>query len=383
MTANTPWIPKVSIAFDFVALWQTEEYQDIAPVERVRLCDTVGVVFPELGVTATARVVRVVWDALLERFTVVEIGDARSTLTDTVQAAVQEATKDIPTMSSMEAAIKRATDIITGSTGGHLVIDLDANGEPEKILIMDTVNKATAREVLQINKDGIGFSSNGVSGPYSTAWTIDGHFVADYIDTGSLNAALITVGTMLADRIHGGTLTLGGNQNGNGVLEVKDASGNTVVTINNAGVDINKGEIDIGNGAFHVDSTGAMTARNATLNGIFRSENNHYWMQISNSELTAGYDDTTIGSLSLARRSSEDYYWVNLASRTYDIEIGGHDVYVTKGRDNHQRGSVVTTPDSDVSRVRYIYISDVSGGGKALVVQDAYGTYYWAQLNSM
>ena len=44
--------PKVNITVSFVQLWQTEEYKNIAPLERVSLCDTVAVRFSKLGVTA-------------------------------------------------------------------------------------------------------------------------------------------------------------------------------------------------------------------------------------------------------------------------------------------------------------------------------------------
>ena len=50
--------------------------------------------------------------------------------------------------------------------------------------------------VLRINVNGIGFSHDGVNGPYQTAWTLDGRFVADFITTGVLDATLIKTGTL-------------------------------------------------------------------------------------------------------------------------------------------------------------------------------------------
>lgn len=57
---NDIGIPKVSLKVSFVALWQTDEYKDIAPLERVHLGDTVTVRFDRLGINATARVVETV-----------------------------------------------------------------------------------------------------------------------------------------------------------------------------------------------------------------------------------------------------------------------------------------------------------------------------------
>ena len=93
---------------------------------------------------------------------------------------------------------------------------------------MDTDDIGTAVNVMRINVNGIGFSSNGYNGTYTSAWTLDGHFVADFI----------TAGTMLANRIKGGTLQLGGLDNGNGVLHVYDAAGNLIGKWDKDGADI-------------------------------------------------------------------------------------------------------------------------------------------------
>ena len=75
---NKPWQPKRNITIDFVPLWQTEEYKDIAPAERVKLCDTVHVIYEELGVVATAQVIKTVWNVLLDRYDSIEIGQLMS-----------------------------------------------------------------------------------------------------------------------------------------------------------------------------------------------------------------------------------------------------------------------------------------------------------------
>lgn len=78
LNKNKPWIPKRNITIDFVPLWQTEEYKDIAPVERVKLCDTVHVIYEELGVVATAKVIKTVWNVLLDRYDSIEVGQLLS-----------------------------------------------------------------------------------------------------------------------------------------------------------------------------------------------------------------------------------------------------------------------------------------------------------------
>lgn len=222
LNTNKPWVPSENIKVDFVSLWQTNEYSNIAPLERVRLCDTVTVIYPDLGVQTTAKVIKVVWDALEDRYSEIELGETRSSFADTI---IKDATKDIagvienvPTKSYVQAAIDQATELITGGMGGHIVFVYDADGKPTEMLVMDTDSTATAVHVLRINVNGIGFSSTGVNGPYTSAWTLDGQFVADFI----------TAGTMSANRISGGTLSLGGADNGNGVIIVYNASGTEI-----------------------------------------------------------------------------------------------------------------------------------------------------------
>ncbi len=222
LNRNQPWIPKENIKVNFVALWQTEEYAEIAPLERVRLCDEVLISYPELGVyNVTIKVIKTEYNVLLDKYDSIELGVPKTSFAEVMNN--ETADQIVKSESMMETAIANATKLITGGLGGHVVFSLNAEGKPEEILIMDTENKATAVQVLRININGIGFSSNGVNGPFRTAWTLDGNFVADFI----------TAGTMQANRIKGGTLTLGGPDNGNGTLVVYDANGSLIGEVNN------------------------------------------------------------------------------------------------------------------------------------------------------
>jgi len=199
-----PWIPKQNITVDFVALWQTEEYKNYALLQRVKLCDTVSIIYPELGVDAKAEVIRVVWNVLLERYDEIEIGEARATYAGLIsqQASDEALSQIVEDQTDIDAAIQHATDLITGALGGHVVMVMDANDKPTEILVMDTEDVSTAVNVLRINVNGIGFSHNGVNGPYSTAWTLDGNFVADFITTGTLNGTNLTVINLTATNVN-------------------------------------------------------------------------------------------------------------------------------------------------------------------------------------
>lgn len=239
LNSSGAWTPDENITINFVALWQTEDYKIAAILQRVKLCDTVTIIHPELGLSAQSKVIKTVYNVLLDKYDSIELGNAKTSFAQTIAKAVESSvTKNVPTVGMMQAAIDHATDLITGGLGGHVVFTLNASGEPQEILIMDTDDISTAVNVIRINQNGIGFSTNGYNGPFSTAWTIDGHFNADFITAGSLSANLITAGTMSANRILGGTMKLGGSGNGNGKLEIYNASGNKIGTLDNTGANL-------------------------------------------------------------------------------------------------------------------------------------------------
>lgn len=194
--------PADSLKVSFINLWDTQEYQNYAPLQTVLIGDTVHVYYTALGVNVTMRVIKTVYDLINNRYTSIELGTPTYTMNQAV-AGISEITASAEARNALMKASKSAssvvetqTQLISGQTGGNYVIDKDASGHPIGWLIMDTADKATARNVLRANLSGIGFSPNGYNGPFTTAWTIDGKFNADFIQTGALNADLIKAGSI-------------------------------------------------------------------------------------------------------------------------------------------------------------------------------------------
>ena len=70
-----PWYPAESITVDFVALWQTPEYENVAEMQKVGLGDRVSVYWTAADIIAEKmRVERVVYNVLLERFDSLSLG---------------------------------------------------------------------------------------------------------------------------------------------------------------------------------------------------------------------------------------------------------------------------------------------------------------------
>lgn len=187
---------KDTIKISFVELWQTEEYKHIANLERVRLCDTVTIDYEKGGVQVTAKCIKVVYDALLERYVSMELGEPQKTLSQQIQEDTEAAIlPQVPNKTAMQGAIDRATELITGGFGGYIKYKYLQDGTPSEMLIMDTASEATATNIIRLNQNGLGFSTDG-GATYANAWTIDGHLNASFITTGTLIASLIKTGLL-------------------------------------------------------------------------------------------------------------------------------------------------------------------------------------------
>lgn len=211
---NEGWKLSDNIKVSFVALWQTEEYKDIAVLERVHMGDTVTVVYEALGVEASAEVNKTVWNVLLDRYDEIELGSAKNTL---AQAIAEPILEEVPTSSDMERAIANGTRLISGGLGGYVYMKPNATGHPEEILIMDNPDYTQATKLWRLNKNGIAYSNTGYNGTYKQAWTMDGAFYTDWVVAGSMSANLLKTGKITGQStgsameidIDGGTISCG------------------------------------------------------------------------------------------------------------------------------------------------------------------------------
>lgn len=233
LTENEPWVPDNNITVDFVQLWQTDEYKDYAPLERASLCDTVYISYPALGVSnATAKIIKTVYNTLQDKYSQMELGKPQTTLQEAILSPMEKDISDVEAIAMQkvsDAELADALSTLTGADGGHIVIGRDAYGKPQAIYIMDTEDTQTAVNVWRFNLNGLGHSHTGFNGPYD-----DVALSAD----GKINASMILAGYLTANIIKGGTLTLGGLNDENGVIYVNDSNGTTMARIDNQGIEV-------------------------------------------------------------------------------------------------------------------------------------------------
>lgn len=73
-----------STSFDFVPLASTTEYEGTAAAQEINLCDVVSVRAQNIGVSVTAKVVKAVFNVLLNKYESLEVGNIQTTIADTI-----------------------------------------------------------------------------------------------------------------------------------------------------------------------------------------------------------------------------------------------------------------------------------------------------------
>lgn len=224
--------------------------------------------------------------------------------------------------------ITEATNWLT-SGDGYVVAVQNSDGSWKELLFMDTDDTATAQNVLRINTNGLGFSHNGVNGPYTNAWTIDGNLVADFITTGTLTADLIKAGILTDAQ---GKFSLNMNT---GALTMND--GTFKGTISGGSININN--------KFKVDTSGNMEASSAKITGGQLNINSNFTVDTSgNMTAKAGY----IGNGSYGFKIANTYIankLTNVGDTSQDgayYGINGMAVNAA-GKHSHVMGSEIVT----------------------------------------
>lgn len=225
LTDNEPWVIDENIKIDFVQLWQTEEYANVAPLQRIRLCDWVHVYVPSMDITAKAECISVTYDTLNERYTEMELGKAKTTFAQVIaEVSEKNILPKVVTTSNMNQAIYSVTQKILGGGESYAHWTM-LNGELSELTFSDQPGLENSTFLLRINRNGIGFSVDG-GRTFRTAWTIDGQFVADFITAGTLSADLIKAG-VLSDHAGKNTWDMA-----SGVLTTKTIKITDLMTVN-------------------------------------------------------------------------------------------------------------------------------------------------------
>ncbi|MGN9059372.1 phage tail spike protein [Mediterraneibacter faecis] len=219
--------PKVTIEANMELLQNTELYEDVKDLEKVSLGDTVHCNHSKLGIKSDARVIELEWDAIRNKLTSVTLGEFQYNFLNDVSSI----------MNRVEQAIREDGSVIGQQIQG-IINGVQAQMRAQSSIAKKQEVRAILFEDLDPDSPTFGAMCLGTLG-----FEIAGERTADGKDwkwstfgTGKgFYADFIVAGTMLADRIKGGTLELGGEDNGNGIARVMDATGKEIVRLDKDG----------------------------------------------------------------------------------------------------------------------------------------------------
>lgn len=257
--------PVVSLDVSLVELSKASGFEHLAPLNTVELCDTVTVIFEKLGISEKAKVVKTEYDVLQDKYTSITLGDAKESIADTIAEQTAQL-KTAPTKTAMQQAIAYATKLITGNLGGYVLMhDSNGDGSPDEILIMNTPSILTATKIWRWNLSGLGYSDNGYAGPFGLAMTMDGSIVANYVNSGTLNAENVNVTNINGENIKG--KTIGETPMKDGAISYGKTSSGVQSTLTQVG--INSASIDslsASLASFRTALASAITTGSLTIN---------------------------------------------------------------------------------------------------------------------
>lgn len=220
--------PKVTIEANMELLQNTELYEDVKDLEKVSLGDTVHCNHSKLGIKSDARVIELEWDAIRNKLTSVTLGEFQYNFLNDVSSI----------MNRVEQAIREDGSVIGQQIQG-IINGVQAQMRAQSSIAKKQEVRAILFEDLDPDSPTFGAMCLGTLGfEIAGERTTDGRdWKWSTFGTGKgFYADFIVAGTMLADRIKGGTLELGGEDNGNGIARVLNASGKEIVRLDKDGV---------------------------------------------------------------------------------------------------------------------------------------------------
>lgn len=170
---------------DFVNLAQTEEYKDIQATQKVGVGDTVKVRIDTFDIDINVRCISREYSPKLRKRL-------------TTKLSTKNINRKPPQISDILAELDKVETNGYKGLAGYINSMLNAGfkdsyyiSRPNEALWLDNPDINLAKNVVRINKNGIGFSTTGYYGEYTYGFTIDGKINASLIATGILSTILI------------------------------------------------------------------------------------------------------------------------------------------------------------------------------------------------
>ena len=258
INATKTWLEEKAITYLQEHKYPEVNYSVSAKIDNISdVGDTLYVKHPKCRVDIQTQVISVVYDAIRKKYTKIEFGNFKKEIKNLTQEVTQKATEGVQgAIESNSILLKNELDLATAKinsmlTGSYAIYD------GNEILILDRLPKEDAVYCIKINNAGIGFSRNGIYGPFNSAWTIDGILDMQKINVINLTASLIK----------GGTFKIGGVNNSSGTLELYDEANKLIALMTKNGFKM-----------FGIDGSYVLLNNEVGFAGYDKNDNKIYWV---------------------------------------------------------------------------------------------------------
>lgn len=118
LNSDQPNLASQSIKVGFIRLQDTGEYGQFQNLLKCKLCDSVRVEFPRYNMSGRFKIVKTVYDVLLERYTEMELGTLQTTLSEALGISSGSSSSYSTSGGGASYRLTKSGDIITLTGGG-------------------------------------------------------------------------------------------------------------------------------------------------------------------------------------------------------------------------------------------------------------------------
>lgn len=232
---------KVTTTVKFEDLSKYPEYSSVAEsLYSVCIGDEVRVIIPDKGINEVSECVKTTYDAILDKYTEIELGEIESTVTKTISSQTSDLKATKTYSSKVSASMSNiASGISNGFVGSTVILNdrnpitgltFDNDGYPNEIIISNGPDiKSPSNSMWIWNHAGLMFVRGGWKDTITSetdvpiAITNDGKINANFISTGALT---IESGSSTIFKVDADERTA--------YLDIKDSNGNQLIKIDSS-----------------------------------------------------------------------------------------------------------------------------------------------------
>ena len=169
MLAEQPYLPAQTLKVSFIRLQDTEEYREYASLMSCKLCDTINVVFPRYNMSGRFKIVKVVYDVLLERYEEMELGTLSTSLSEALGIGSDNSPLTTNTTNIIQHGFGEITSVTTTDKSQHVTFDKTYDNAPTVVISLAGASYNRRVHVTNVARNGFDAVGALVSGTGSAS----------------------------------------------------------------------------------------------------------------------------------------------------------------------------------------------------------------------